>query len=249
MKRAVTRFIAALAVAWVCALSASAIMIPADGVVSLPGTTAEARPELAGTVLEDVIMPFHINTMFPYQRVLTGTLQSRVVREDAAGTLDFYWRLKLDIDTANNYDDGLSYLTIAGFDANFFDADWRSDGAGTVHPESASRLDSIYGPGYVRFNFGGDGLPAGEESCFMFLHTDATAYHLGGNWESGDHDPYMWVRQAGIWGYGSMAVGVFGPGEAKPPPVPDGGATAALLGVAVAMLQGVRRVLPGGRAE
>jgi hypothetical protein len=56
---------------------------------SLGGTTSAARPELAGTVLEDDVQTFSFLG-------ITGTVQNRVVREDVSGTLDFYWRIKVD---------------------------------------------------------------------------------------------------------------------------------------------------------
>ena len=57
----------------------------------LGGTTVALRPELAGTVIEDVLTPFSFGALN-----LTGTVQNRVVRETNTGTLDFYWRIKVD---------------------------------------------------------------------------------------------------------------------------------------------------------
>ena len=233
MKRTVKMMIAGLTVAGFSALRASAIMIDVTP-TSLPGTTLADRPELAGVVLEDVTMPFHI-----WMTGHTGTLQSRVVRENGTGTLDFYWRVKLDAVSDGEY--YLKSLTIGEFyPFGLYDADWRSDDLGTVSPDTARLL---WG-GTTQFTFGG-GLPAGVESRFMFMHTDATKYH------SGDTrlgvGPYMWATEGRYhevaWSYGSSTVGIFGP-----VPVPDGGCTATLLGSALIMLRGLRRVIPAGRA-
>src|SRR5258708_2891493 len=59
---------------------------------TLNGTTSAARPELAGTVLADVQDRFSLDG-------LNGTVESRVVRENGAGTLDFYWAVSVDAST------------------------------------------------------------------------------------------------------------------------------------------------------
>lgn len=134
---------------------------------ALPGTTSAARPELAGTVLEDVITSFNFNGV-------SGTVQNRVVRETVSGTLDFYWKVNVD---ANASGAGIEAFRLIDFGyGNIVDADWRIDGLGDVAP-TAGRLfnASSYATGAINFLFDTPVL-AGQSSKFFFLHTDATAY-------------------------------------------------------------------------
>src|SRR5215213_4444427 len=64
------------------------VVLP-GGNVPLPGVTAAAQPVLAGVVIRDVAIPFSVNNGVG-QTIFRGTLQDRVVRENATGTLDFY---------------------------------------------------------------------------------------------------------------------------------------------------------------
>lgn len=66
-------------------------VVDGGGIVALSGTTAAARLELAGVVVEDVLRPFTIGLFGGGE--IHGTLQDRVVREDIAGTLDLYYRI------------------------------------------------------------------------------------------------------------------------------------------------------------
>lgn len=132
----------------------------------LGGTTAAARPELAGLVLEDVITPFSFSGV-------TGTVQNRVVRENGTGTLDFYWKVNVDSSTSGA---GVSALRLADFGYEHLkDADWRIDGLGTAAP-TTGRLFNVasYPSGDINFLF--NGVSPGAQSRFFFLHTDATAY-------------------------------------------------------------------------
>jgi hypothetical protein len=134
---------------------------------TLPGTTSAARPELAGTVLADVSTPFTFSGV-------SGTVQSRVVRETVAGTLDFYWRVSVDPSTSG---EGISALRLLNFGYdNLTDADWRSDGSGSSQPTLA-RLFNVAGhpEGAVNFLWDAGALP-GSDSNFFFLHTTATDY-------------------------------------------------------------------------
>src|SRR5437868_1176213 len=72
---------------------ANAIVLPSGGLVGTPGTTAAARPELAGVVVQDVIRPFSVVIG---TTVVHGWMQDRVVRENQNHTLDFYYRIQLD---------------------------------------------------------------------------------------------------------------------------------------------------------
>lgn len=59
-------------------------VIPFD--IPLPGTTAAAEPDLAGTVVSDKLVPFSAGSA---ATPVSGTLQVRVVR-NAAGKLSYY---------------------------------------------------------------------------------------------------------------------------------------------------------------
>lgn len=135
---------------------------------ALPGTTVAARPELAGTVLEDVITPFSFLG-------ITGTVQNRVVRETASGTLDFIWKINVDgVDTGGQ---GVRAFRLIGFGhGNIVDADWRIDGLGSVSPDTARLFrEAVQPTGAVNFLFD-TGVNSGQQSNFFFLHTSATSY-------------------------------------------------------------------------
>lgn len=134
----------------------------------LPGTTVAARPELAGTVLEDVITPFSFLG-------ITGTVQNRVVRETASGTLDFIW--KINVDSVDTGGQGVRAFRLIGFGYDDIkDADWRIDGLGSVSPDTARLFNDVVQPnGAVNFLFG-TGVNSGQQSKFFFLHTGATSY-------------------------------------------------------------------------
>lgn len=163
-----------LAVAALCAAaqSAVAVSLPENTAVPLPGTTVAAEPQLAGVVLEDNVQAFSFNDG---TGVVSGTVQSRVVRSSVDGTLDFYWRVISDASSAGP----IGAFRLGKFIAPEYNANWRSDGLGTVAPDVAYH----FGPplvGYVNFQFGntsGDPyLTPGSDSYFMFLDTSATHY-------------------------------------------------------------------------
>lgn len=141
---------------------------------ALPGTTSAARPELAGVVLEDNIQPFSFHDT-------SGTVQSRVVREDGTGTLDFYWRINVDENSRNGVDAfrvgnfGYSYLT---------DADWRIDGLGSVAPHTARLFNPASHPdGSINFLFNDPAIGNGSGSYLFFLHTDAMSYNKAAQYD------------------------------------------------------------------
>lgn len=142
---------------------------------ALPGTTAAARPELAGTVLEDLITPFSFAG-------ISGTVQNRVVRETASGTLDFSW--KINVDSVDTRGTGVVALRLIDFGLdNLTDADWRIDGLGSVAPSEA-RLFSVTSEPSGALNFLFDtSVDAGEQSKFFFLRTSATSYSLSARYD------------------------------------------------------------------
>lgn len=179
VSRSFTLSVLALALGWMAHSAAQAVPLTqpvssnfAD--TALGGTTAAARPELAGTVLEDVL------TAFSFSGVV-GTVQNRVVREAGTGTLDFYWKVNVapGSDAA-----GVSALRLTDFGyANLSDADWRSDD-GTIASPVTARLFNVapYPTGSLNFLFGNPVL-AGEASHLFFLHTTATSYAQTGRYD------------------------------------------------------------------
>jgi hypothetical protein len=139
----------------------------------LPGTTVALRPELAGTIIEDRLVDYSF-TMGT--ELLTGQVQQRVVREDASGTLDFYWRI------IPGDDGNLPILSfrLAGFDGFITDGDYRIDGLGSVAPTSALVFPQ---PGFVNFQFANPIGPTVDSSNFFFLHTTATKYADTGRYD------------------------------------------------------------------
>ncbi|KGM40832.1 hypothetical protein JY96_14345 [Aquabacterium sp. NJ1] len=134
---------------------------------ALGGTTSAARPELAGTVLEDVITPFSFSGV-------SGTVQNRVVRETGTGTLDFYWKVNVDPSTSGV---GVSAFRLADFGySHLKDADYRTDGLGTTGPDTARLFNpASYPTGDLNFLFA-NGVNPGSESRLFFLHTNALSY-------------------------------------------------------------------------
>jgi len=135
------------------------------------GTTLAARPELAGQVLEDQVLPFSF--LYATNTVI-GTVQSRVVRETATGTLDFYWRILND---AASPPQGLPLFQLNDFFTSSYDADWRADGLGSRAPTFAYLVGSLDLPTRLMyFQFQDATIGAGQSSYFLLLHTDATQY-------------------------------------------------------------------------
>ena len=183
---------------------------------TLSGTTVAARPELAGTVLSDVLTPFTLGAV-------SGEVQNRVVRETASGTLDFYWRVILDPSSTAG---GITALRVADFGyASITDADYRIDGLGSDVVATARLFNPVVHPsGDINFLFASP-LPATESSNFFFLHTDATNYALTAFYDMiGPGDQI------------TTTFATFAPAAAVPEPAP-----AALLAMGVAVLAWRRR--------
>jgi hypothetical protein len=209
-------FTAVAALSVVYPASVQAVPLIPGSAVLLPGTTVAARPELAGVVLVDQLVSFSVT--IPTDQHITGMIQERVVRESGSGTLDFYWRVFNDISSLNN----LGFFRLGQFITGSYDADWRIDGLGTVNPDNAFLFPGPLGD--VNFEFTA-GLAPGEESRFMFLHTDATSYGLTAS---------MDVATPGTFEE-SQSFRTFGPR------VPDGGSTLMLASLAMSGLALLRR--------
>jgi len=135
----------------------------------ITGTTSAARPELAGTIVEDVDVPYNFSGA---GFAVAGVVQNRVVQSDD-GTIDFYWRIIPDVESNGE----ITALRVIGFDGFALDADFRTDGLGDEGPTTARN----FGGGAVNFLFAG--VAPDEESLFFFLDTQATAYAMTGAYD------------------------------------------------------------------
>jgi hypothetical protein len=154
------------------AAPAWAVPLTPGGFVDLNGTTSFARPELAGVVIEDVLRPFSVDLGGGV--VVSGVVQDRVVRENVAGTLDFYYKIT-NSPTSQGSIDFVVREKFTGFPT---DVDWRIDGLGTVNPNQAVRTADGE---EVLFDFlAANLLDPGEESKLFFIKTNATSYNAHG---------------------------------------------------------------------
>ncbi len=191
---------------------------------ALGGTTSAARPELAGTVVEDVLQPFSFLGV-------SGSVQNRVVREDGSGTLDFYWRINVDPNASTvNIPNAISAFRLIDFGYDKInDADWRSDGLGSAAPHTGRVFNPASEPsGAINFLFSdglvlpGDPSVASSGSRFFFLHTDATEYAKTAEYDLLDRAQNL-----------STIFSTFAPATNA---VPDGGSSLGMLVLGVAGL-------------
>jgi|GEM_PF-680333 len=153
------------------ALPAAAAVVPPSEQGFLTGTTSAQRPELDGVVLADLLTPYSI-TIADLGRSASGVLQSRVVRSNATGTLDFYWRIIPDAD---------SQLDLFGFSVDPWtgvavDTDFQTDGLGDYGPDRFVNNAGIQSAFDATWYF--HPPSANADTYFFFARTDATAYAL-----------------------------------------------------------------------
>lgn len=213
----IAHLVSGFAFALIFSGTAQAVILAPNSTEALPGTTVAAKPQLAGTVIEDELVAF---SFAAYGGTVSGTVQQRVVRSSVDNTLDFYWRVINDASSSGAIGD----FRLGEFITGTYDADWRIDGLGTVAPVSAHRFSGVF-DSYVNFDFG-DQLVAGSESFFFFLDTDATTYARNIIWDLTNLDQTQ----------NSNVFSGFGPSAAVPEP-----GLLALLGIGLAGLFGVRR--------
>jgi len=140
------------------------------------GTTAAADPSLAGVVIADDVNNFS-GTSF------NGQYQTRVVRRDDTGTLDFYYRIVSFTDQAQ--DRVLRDFRIGDFADWQTSATWRPDGVGTENPLIAVKFPQApqcVACDGINLSFAdfAAGVPSnfnsGDDSRFMVIRTSATAF-------------------------------------------------------------------------
>jgi hypothetical protein len=168
------RLTLAAAIALALGSNALAVVLPV-GTTPLSGTTLAADPQLAGTVLADDTVAF---SFAAYGGTVSGSVQSRVVRSSVDGTLDFYWRVFNDANSAGD----ITSFRIGNFYTPVYDADYRIDGLGDVAPDAALRFATPN----VNFLFGslrGSTLAPGMSSNFMFLDTNAAFFARLANYD------------------------------------------------------------------
>src|SRR5687767_582341 len=113
-------------------------MIVTEGsIATLRGTTLAARPELAGTVLQDRLRPFANGPV-------NGVLQERIVRSSVDNTLAFYYRIKELTGGVVKYLAFTDWPTLA---LRALDMDYRIDGLGERGPITGDARNPI------RFDF------------------------------------------------------------------------------------------------
>lgn len=106
---------------------------------------------------------------------ITGSVQSRVVRETASGTLDFYWQVTVDPSSTAG---SVASFRLSDFGYNdITDGDYRVDSTGTISPFIARVFNPADRPtGAINFLFTDPPVRAGAESKLFFLRTTATSY-------------------------------------------------------------------------
>lgn len=204
------------------ALSAHAVLLNPGDNLALPGTTVAAEPQLAGTVLVDELIPFSFSAGAGLGNI-TGEVQQRIVRSSVDGTLDFYWRVMNDLNSAA----AIGSFRLGNFVSPEYNANWRIDGLGNESPDSATRFTGAM-DSYVNFNFNlfstnpGDGLLPGQSSYFLLLDTTALNYaktatfdltNLVQNPISGQfaaYSPAPVPVPAAVWLFGSGLLGLIG---------------------------------------
>lgn len=160
--RKTTMFLFGLAIA----VPALAVPVPSTGDVTLtlPGTTSAADPSLGGPNVSDKFVDFA--TAPGVTPAVSGKILVRVARSSSTGVLIYSYRF------INSPNSGASIraLNVIGFPAASYDANWRSDGLGSVSPKALQAS----GSGATRaLGFQFDGIAPGKDSKFFYIRTTA----------------------------------------------------------------------------
>ncbi len=154
-------------------VGAGAVPVSPGAPQTLSGTTVAARPELAGTVLEDRVREFSFTNSSG--ATIRGTFQDRVVKRTSSGLLEFSFRIKNDSTSAGNIV-VVNRQNYSGFAP--VDVDYRLDGLGTVGASSAAHGGGANAR--IKFDFFASPILPGKESRFHFIGTNATSYNENG---------------------------------------------------------------------
>ena len=176
------------------ATATHAVPVAPGGIVLTPGTSAAARPELAGTVIYDTSVPFTVTTASGAV-IAKGTLQDRVVKETVSGTLDFYYRLTSDTASTAN----ITLVTRQDFGPVTTDVDWRTDGLGTFGAHKGARSATANTVGFL-YDTPNYWITPGQQSRFTFIKTNATDFVVKGN------TTIYAVLPTGLGGHGNIVT-------------------------------------------
>jgi hypothetical protein len=165
---------ACLAVTLAAGSTAGAVVVAPGMGSPLTGTTSAANPNLAGTVINDNLIPWSITDGMGAVLV-SGNLQNRVVQSTALGTLVFGPRLTDIVYGAMGAPESLS-LSLAGYGAGALDIDYRLDGPGEATFPLVAR--SATGDALLFPALGG--TPGFGSSLFLSILSTATDFGLGG---------------------------------------------------------------------
>lgn len=196
--------IAGLALALLAPGAMAVPLLPGNSVL-LPGTTAAARPELAGTIVFDDV-DTQLNVL--NQLTFAGySYQNRVVRSDVTNTAIISPRLRDSFNVSFNdlFLDGFSVTGYAGWAT---DVDYRTDTLGDRGPTFVER--SADGD-VLTFTFGFPLISGNlfaephEESFFIDILTDAPSFALTGT-ATLDHRNLSWPGGGFTTQYTGIAV-------------------------------------------
>jgi hypothetical protein len=183
---------AALAVSLAAARMAAAVNLPDLGNVNVPGTSYELDNSLGGMIVVDEWIPLDID--MGASGSFTGWLQNRVVEENGTHKLAFYYRIVSDSTST------LTLNTLADYfpslpSAARLDVGYRTDGLGTVAPNTAERDGRR-----VVFHFNTP-IGPGQSSRFFYIRTDATSYEYSTEvWAVGELGGLVYQDVVGTYG-------------------------------------------------
>lgn len=197
------------------ALAASVPPVAAQQFEWLTGTSIADDPSLNGTLLAQRTTAFNYDIAYerhfpePASRFgsVIGSLSSMVVRASDS-SLDFYWRVIVDAESAV----GVVQVNLSHFSAARLRAEWRRDMTGTVTPRfwvSGGEDHSFW----FRDEYENAVYP-GQRSAYFFIDTDAREYRLANALVVSSEDSAL---RYSVTGY-SQAMMTFVPTGAVPEP-------------------------------
>jgi hypothetical protein len=141
--------------------------VPEPEAEMIMGTTAAARPELAGVELRNDVIDFEIRSATG-NVVFAGKIEDTVRRSWQRNTVEFEFRIR---NTKPGLPGQITEVRREGFGSRKTDMDYRLDGLGTIGPDRVMPMGAAVG-----FSFGKRPLRPGDESRFCFVLTDATEF-------------------------------------------------------------------------